>query len=461
MGRIATTVAADHDFVLRELRQDNFGPIDDVLPRTIERLTNDRNKADVDGRPPMVDLRNEVTAFYSRLHRIAQFYKLVDDAERSAFFEEDEQAEQQCLAAVSLFGGLSDPKWFDDLPAEDLTPSQHERVQEEVFRQLLFLSAMRAKRGLTNLGDPKDVDAYRSALDALAAANRWKPSESARLLEVFCRVGLKLGEIAKPPLDSLPAIIGRLGMGIGKFAGLGFAKPIQPTCAADFYFLGIMHFWVSERSGDVVSLFFKATQSITGIDFSNSLEKSERLLRRAASMEPKHYWTYFWLGSNRLAAQRFSAAELAFDTCIAIKPDYAIGHAYRGWSLLHEAQSVQDATTQSELRTRGLADLSHARAIEPVNPEFAWLTGLALAQTGQNREALQAFLRAAELEPAVSTWAGRRIYDEKLANFKRMRELAKSTTEMDPRNLEGWTALASAAWRSDRSTKRIKRRRRL
>ncbi|HEY2146340.1 MAG TPA: serine/threonine-protein kinase, partial [Pirellulales bacterium] len=285
IGRIATTVAAERDLVLRELRQDNFGPIDDVLPRTIDRLTNDRNKADVDARPEMVKLRNEVTALYDRLHRIAEFYKLVDDVERSGFFGEDEQAEQQCLAAVNLFGGLSDPKWFDDLPAEDLTPSQHERLQEEVFRQLLFLSAMRAKRGLTNLGDPKDADAYRSALDALAAANRWKPSESARLLEVFCRVGLKLGEIAKPPLDSLPAIIGRLGMGIGDLAGLGPAKPIQPTCAADFYFLGIMHFWVSERSGDVVSLFFKATQPITGIDFSNSLEKSERLLRRAASME--------------------------------------------------------------------------------------------------------------------------------------------------------------------------------
>lgn len=446
MGRIATTVAAERDLVLRELRQDNFGPIDDVLPRAIDRLTNDRNKADVDARPEMVKLRGEVTALYDRLHRIAQFYKLVDDAERSAFFEEDEQAEQQCLAAVNSFNALTNPKWFDDLPADDLTPSQHERLQEEVFRQLLFLSAMRAKRGLMSVGDPKNAEAYHSALDALAAANRWKPSESARLLDVFCRVGLKLGEVAKPPLDSLPALIGRLGMGIGNLAGVGPAKPIEPTCAADFYFLGIMHLWVSQMGSDGVNLFLKALQPITGIDFSNSVEKSERLLRRAASMEPEHYWTYFWLGWNRLAAQRFSAAELAFDTCIALKPDYALGYAYRGWSLLLESQSIKDATTQSELRARGLADLAHARGIEPVNPEFAWLTGMALAQTNENREALQAFLQAAELEPVVATWVGRRIFDKKLAYFKRMRELAKSITQTDPRNPDGWTALAAAAW---------------
>jgi tetratricopeptide (TPR) repeat protein/tRNA A-37 threonylcarbamoyl transferase component Bud32 len=446
MGRVTTTVTAERDLVLRELRQDNFGPIEDLLPRTIERLTNDRNKADVDARPAMVQLRNEVTALYDRLHRIAQFYQLVDGAARSGFFAEDEQAERQCLAAVNLFGGLTDPKWFDHLPADDLTPSQHERLQEEVFRQLLFLSAMRVQRGLMNLGDPKNADTYRSALDAVAAANRWKPSESARLLEVSCRVGLKLAEIAKPPFDSLPAVIGRLGIEIGNLAGIGQAKPMEPTCAADFYFLGIIHFWVSQRSGDAASMFLKATQPITRIDFSNSLEKSERLLRRAASMEPEHYWTYFWLGWNRLAAERFSAAELAFDTCIALQPDNALGFAYRGWSLLLESQSIKDATTQSELRTRGLADLARARGIEPANSEFAWLTGLALAQSDQTREALQAFLRAAELEPVVSTWTGRRIYDQKLAYFKRMRELAKSTTETDPRNPGGWTARASAAW---------------
>ncbi|HKD37517.1 MAG TPA: protein kinase [Pirellulales bacterium] len=446
MGRIATTVAAERDLVLRELRQDNYGPIDEVLPRTIERLTNERNRADVDARPDMVKLRNEITALYDRLHRIAQFYKLVNDAQRSAFFEEDEQAEQQCLAAVSLFGGLTNPNWFDELPADDLSPSQHERLQEEMFRQLLFLSAMRANRGLMILGDPKSGEAFRLALDALAAANRWKPSESARLLNVFSRVGLKLSEVGKLPLDSVAAVIAQLGSGIGNLAGFVRAKPIEPTSAADFYFLGIVHLWVSERGGDVVSLVLNASQPLTGTDFSNSLEKSERLLRRAASMEPKHYWTYFWLGWNRLAAKRFSAAELAFDTCIALKPDNALGFAYRGWSLLQESQTVREAAAQSELRSRGFTDLAHARGIEPANPEFAWLTGRALAETGESREALQAFLRAAELEPVVSMWAGRRIYDTKRAYFKQMRDVAKSTTQSDPRNPDGWTALAATAW---------------
>jgi tetratricopeptide (TPR) repeat protein len=372
----------------------------------------------------MVELRTGITAEYERLHRIAQFYKLVDEAERLAFFEYDDLAEDACQSAVNLFGALDDPKWFDDLPANELTPDQHDRLQEEVLRQLLFLAAMRAKRGLMNLGDPQHAAAYRSALEAIAAANRWKRSESARLTEVFCRVGLGIGDIAK----------------------FGFSKPIEPSCAADYYFLGMMHFWVSQMQDNAISLFLKASQPLTGVDFSNSLEQSERLLRRAASIQPHHYWTYFWLGWNRLAGKHFSASELAFDSCIALRPDYALGYAYRGWSLLLESQTIEDGKTQAGLRTRGLTDLAHARSIEPINSEFAWLTGLALAQTGQPREALQAYQRAVELEPPLSTWLGRQIYGEKQLYLQRMRDLAKTTTDKDPRNLDGWAALAAAAW---------------
>ena len=424
MGRLMMSVQADRDLALNEFKQDYFGPADDLLRRTADKLSTDRNKLDVDARPKMVELRTELNTEYERLHRIAQFYKLVDDAERLAFFEYDELAEDACQSAVDLFGALRDPKWFDDLPANELTPDQHEQLQEEVLRQLLFLAAMRAKRGFMNPADAANAAAYRSALEALAAANRWKPSESARLIEVSCRLGLGIRDIAK----------------------IGVAKPIEPSCAADYYFLGLLHLWVSQTQDDAVSLFLKASQPLTGVDFSDSLERSERLLRRAASIQPRHYWTYFWLGWNRLAGKRFSGAELAFDSCIALRPDYALGYAYRGWSLYLESQAVPDAKTQADLRTRGLADLTHARSIEPVNPEFAWLTGMALAQTDQSREALQAFQRATELEPPLKDWLGRRIFGEKQVHFQRMREVAKAMTEKDPRNSDYWTALAAADW---------------
>jgi eukaryotic-like serine/threonine-protein kinase len=424
MGRLMISVQADRDFALKELKRDNFVAADDLLQRTAGKLSNDRNKPDVDARPKMVELRTELNTQYERLHRIAEFYKLVDAAQRLAFFQYDDLAEDACQAAVDLFGALRDPKWFDDLPASELTPDQHERLQEEVLRQLLFLAAMRAKHGFMNLTDPQNAAAYRSALEALTAANRWKPSESARLIAVFCRIGLGSRDIAKA----------------------GFSKPIEPTCAADYYFLGILHLWVSQTQDEAVREFLKASQPLTGVDFSDSLDRSERLLRRAASMQPRHYWTYFWLGWNRLVGKRYSAAELAFDSCIALRPDYALGYAYRGWSLFQESQAGQDAKMQAELRTRGLADLTHARSIEPVNPEFAWLTGLTLADTDQPREALQAFQRATELEPPLKAWLGRPIYGEKQKHFQRMREVAKTMTDKDPRNPDNWAALAAADW---------------
>jgi hypothetical protein len=421
MGRLKTSVVADQTLALNELKQGNYSPVDDLLDRAANRMAN---KPDVDARPEMVELRNQITAQHERLHKISQFYKLVNEAQRLEFFEYDDRAEDTCTAAIDLFGALDDPNWWEHLPADDLAVAQHDRLQEEVFRQLLFLAALRAKRGLIHLDDPQNSAAYRSALVAIDAANRWKLSESARLLAVYCRLRLGLGEIAK----------------------LGQSKPIEPTCAADYYFLGILYYWVSQMQDDAASVFLKMSQPLTGVDLFDPLAQSEHLLLHAASVNSQHYWTYFWLGWNRLADKQFSGAELAFDTCIALHPSDALGYAYRGWSLVLESRATDNAGIQAKLRQRGLNDLAHARSIEPTTPEFAWLNGQALASSGQTREALQSFERAAELEPPLETWAGRRVRTEKQSELTQMFDIAKAATDKDPRNLDGWTALATAAW---------------
>ena len=418
MARLKTSVQADQELVKRELDRENYTSVDEILDRDAIKLLSDRNKADVDARPDMVDLRTTIINDHELLHRVAQFYKLVDEAERLAFFEYDDRAEDTATAAVNLFGALDDPQWWEHLPAKPLSALQHDNLQEEVFRQLLFLAAMRAKHGLMNLLAPDNAPNYRAALAALAAANRWKPSESARMLAVFCHFGL--------------------GEAISK------QVPLEPKSFADFYFLGIMNFWVALMPNDPTSQFF--LKGITAADFSNALEKSEQFLRRAASAEPRHYWTYFWLGWNRLAVQDYSAAELAFDSCIALKPDYSLGYAYRGYSLLMESRTTEDPGIRSELQKRGFDDLARARSIEPSNPEFAWRAGEALDYIGDTRAALQADLRAVALEEPLETWAGRRVYGDKQAYLTHMFDVAKEKTGSDPRNADAWTALAAAAW---------------
>ncbi len=106
MGRLTKSVQTDRDLALNELRRGNFGPVDDLLQQAAGRLTSERNKADVDARKNMVDLRNEILAEHERLHRIHLFYQSANNAERLGFFEYDERAEQASLDAINVFNAL-------------------------------------------------------------------------------------------------------------------------------------------------------------------------------------------------------------------------------------------------------------------------------------------------------------------------------------------------------------------
>ncbi len=207
-----------------------------------------------------------------------------------------------------------------------------------------------------------------------------------------------------------------------------------------------MNFWVSQMPGDAIAVSLKVIQPLLGVDLSNPLEQSANLLRRAASLRPNHYWTYFWLGWNRLAGKHFASAELSFDTCIALKPNYALAYAYRGWSLLLESRTAVDAPMRDNLVERGFADLTQARSLEPTNPEFLWLSGQALEASGRLLEALESYQRAAELEPPLETWEGRHLFTEKQRLFQQMFDVATKFSADEPKQAEGWTALAVAAW---------------
>ena len=159
----------------------------------------------------------------------------------------------------------------------------------------------------------------------------------------------------------------------------------------------------------------KLVQPFTGIDFSDSLPKADRLLRLAIAAEPRQYWNYFMLGWTKLATEEYAGAELAFNTCVAVRGDNGLGYAYRGWSVLKQALDVEQSAARDELVERGLADLARGRAIEPVNPELAWLHAQALSFVSRPDDALAAYQRAVELEPPLETWNCRRVQGDKRA----------------------------------------------
>ena len=425
--RVRTTSEADEAFALAELQRGDYSPVDEILSRAVKRLAD---------KPELADLYQRIKGRYDRLRSVSQFYRLSTETERLAFFEYDDRAERTCTAALATFNVLADPQWSDHLPDADLTDVQRSRLREEVLRQLLMQSALRVKQGLMHWQNAQGAREFRSALEPLTAADRFRPTQSALLLAAVCWVGT--GAQERGELPTTPNLARAIGH-------------------ADNYFLGLMCYWVSQMPSEVATDVLRMVRIAPdvirpipiprGMDLVRPLEQSANLLRRAADLRPNDFWTYLWLGRAQLAAKRFDAAELSFDACIALRSTSALGYAYRGRSLLMQASDGADAAARGDLLQRGFADLDQARTLEPTNPEFLWFIGDAYAAADNPAEALANFEKAADLEPPLETWARLHIEAEKQRHFEQMRDVAAKQTIAEPDKPDGWIALAVAAWR--------------
>jgi tetratricopeptide (TPR) repeat protein len=254
--------------------------------------------------------------------------------------------------------------------------------------------------------------------------HRFRPSVSGRLIELFCY--LRLGQLQRV---------------------LAWKSVAEPTSAADYYFSGIAHLWLAAAKQDDSirrSLDLPLTRALIGLDFRKARQTSERHLRTAADREPRHYWTQFWLAWSLSAAGNLPAAAQAYDTCVALRPDYALAYAQRGQVLILQMTQTSDVDRQRELERRGLEDLSRAPTLEPDEPFIYWLRANALASLGRVPDALEAFGRAMELEPPLAYWKGQHIVQEKQQLLQQAASFTKAVTAREPSQADAWAVRAAA-----------------
>jgi tetratricopeptide (TPR) repeat protein len=346
--------------------------------------------------------------------------------------EYDDEALAACEGALTNLGVLHDREWAAHLPATDLTNPEIadperllRQLREDVYRTFLLIAALRARPALMKKSDdPRAADACRSALEAVHLAHSFRPSFCGRLFERFCAA--------------------RLGQWHRVLTGKSAA---EPTSAADYYFAGMAHVWITAaKKDDAIRLLLELPwmRALSGLDFQNPGQTSERYLRTATDLQPGHYWSRFWLAWSFAVAGDFRAAAQAYDACVALRPDYALGYAHRGHMLVLQRARTADAEQGRELERRGLEDLNRAQALEPDEPFIHWLRAWSLNHLGRIADALEAFAHAMELEPPLSQWKGQHIGQEKENMFKGAANLAKTITARDPGQVHAWATLATA-----------------
>ena len=308
-----------------------------------------------------------------RATRLADFRRLADEAwfrsGHDPFGAAAKERARAAAAALAVSPG-------EVPPTDGLGSAQVTRLNADLQRLLVLLAALEATPALLDPFGEKGAAACKESVAAIDQADALGSLQVTTLLRAFC--GAQQNPDAPwPDLSDIPSL--------------------QP---ADAYFLGFAHFWLAAFPDNGVMRLVKLLGiELPGFDLETPMVTAQRYLRAAAAAEPERYWPHYMVGWAHSVAGEHAEAELAYTTCIALRPAYQHGYLARATAVL--AQAVQRRPSDAALAKRGMADIEHARQHAPHDP-FVHL-GEGYAQLMLHREVpgMQALLRGIALSDAV------------------------------------------------------------
>lgn len=393
--------------------------------------------------------RAEVKEQLHSLQSLAEFYHQSDLAWFLTGAERDEEARAACEQAAESIAALDDRQWWLSFAKVHtlLASKQIDQLQHDAHRQLILLSAMRAKPAAVNFTEPPDRY-LKSARQALHQAEGFQHTAAGALVDWFCR--MRVGEKDLPPLP-------------------------PPVTATDHFLLGITHFWIAQfAQSNVGKMVLSNAPPQSGLDLKNPAQGAIRHLRIACGLDPQQYWHHFslaWalnetgeraldaappqgnrdqsqgerstiaksftaffsLGQNNVASGDIDPAltylrdsELALNSCITLRPSFPRGYELRGRSLILQSLRVRKidaskADHQSsppaesvvhgdheaqQLEARGMADFDRATTLAPFDPDVHWARAHTMELLDRRDQAVAAYRQALQLDRPMGRLTG-------------------------------------------------------
>lgn len=478
-------LAADRERILGHLRESHFDQSERELKNVVEYLAKP-DYADMAGQ------RSEYETWHSRIRGLAVFYAASQRVYSLAGEENFSGASAGCQEALQALGATDEDGsfgtgWWHRLQADDLSPEQVRGLHQEVYRQLLLCSAFHLVPAITGLipksdrsrrfdpmklvgflpvlaiskfiraggfgllprrmDNPTALANLRKSSDALSEVHRIEVIWGQDLASSDSRAGTQGGPV---PHSLSSHLVGRLVAILSEFAAgppmapidysrlLNAPPPVaagttpEPVNAADYFFIGLLNFYVSKRTDAFVPKMLSLLhQQFPYLDAN--VAYAEGLLRTAISLEPRHYWPHWVLGRTLLSAKNFSGAELAFNSAIAVDQRYARGYEQRALAIAGQWESARNPA----LRRRSLADSDEAMRLADGDPSIFWPRGELRQLLGETAEALDAYARWLEYEENLAALIARVTGVDRLHALSRTLLRKKFTSTPQIRALAG------------------------
>ncbi len=375
-----------------------FAAAADTLARQVEHL-GDKDEAELAtrhrARATELARVQRVAAFYAHAHA-ATFLTGDEDRGEEAIYELTTAL--QAIGALDADGRFVARHWWEDLFAGELTAPQQRDMQLAAYRLVLDLAIMHFKQGsllvklelLTIAKSPEAAAHFRTTLDVLAQITALEDVlgiQPARVARIWQRMALFL--------------LARVGTEHDVVAPLAdVSHPDRVENADDYALLGMGHYLVWQNRDTSLGAAMRLSFP-DAFDYVHPLETAEQQLRTAVRLDPHLYWPHFMLGLTLRSRGDLGGAELAFDVCVMLEPDFMIGFSQRAQTLADRAKQETDPHLRDDAMKQALADSQAALTRQPDHPVTYWTRGDLMRSLGHRDEAIAAVTHALELEDDV------------------------------------------------------------
>jgi serine/threonine protein kinase/tetratricopeptide (TPR) repeat protein len=387
--------------------ESRFADAASLLQVAIERMKS---------QPTLDPQRNRLIAKRDRLAKLGEFESLFGRGAAMQHLGRDTETAILFQQALGELGVWDSHTWWDDLPVEDLSAQQADRLRWEVYRVLTALNSLYAARmvevmgGTQNSGTPsslqmlrsylsgnKGVAEARASLELTRRIQLFRPSEAARWLSSIAGLRLRQGSRVKP-------------------AELG-----PPQNPPDGLELAIYSLIASADAGyrnwfkDYGKTFMEFTDEPPAQRY---IDVAQEAIRRVSDQAVEDYWirltlaqTYFLQAQQfeqdndyQKALERYELARSEYGRCIAIDSDAPFGFADRSTVALRQAVLMRDHPSAddyeqeraNQLLQDSFRDATHARRIAPNEYWIFWHIGATAIELGRFETAVDAFVTAVE-----------------------------------------------------------------
>ncbi|WP_182867198.1 protein kinase domain-containing protein [Rhodopirellula sp. JC639] len=428
-----------------EVSRDRFSSALDVLRNALPGLRSD---------PRLSAQADRIGHKADRLNALVDFYALAETVEQQNVLSRDTKALLACTTALKRLGIWDRADWWTGLPDEDLSAEQLDRLQWDVYQQLMLMDAMLVKSigvRLSGQGRVGGAGAMLRAAGRLLTTNAGMTEAQAALV-----VSDRIDRFRISESTRLYRSIAMMRLGRGtRLQGRDLG---QTRNGADAHSLAVLSMIAAiDPSFELV---------FRGYQGDDSLLTARDLFARSAALRPKYYGTHLGLGQvHYLIAERreelqwedLAPALHAFGQCITLLPQRCFAFADRSsiyrWQadLIARDQRYSPAERRRRVTERlqwSLEDAQRAMRSYDDPPWVGWQAGQAYAEVHQVDRALQLWIKT-----AIDTYPLGDIADMRFVAVDDLRgraeigdwlqqQLAKSKSDARLDRVAGFTALA-------------------